>query len=584
MVKCCNQKYTVKEEVNLRRRLAVLCLFCLLLVSVFATAGYAENAASRVELYCTVNQDGDCLVSMTVNLHMDTVEKSLAFPLPAKAKDIKLNGGAVGTTSAGDAILANVTSVTGGMIGDFPLRFDYAIPGAVQVNADRKLQLDLPMLSGFSYSTTNFSFIITLPGDIKTEPQFYSTYQQNGFDANLDLIVNGNMITGTSNSVLHDHESVSLSMIVDQELFPNVSTYQREGNPELVPMGILAGLALVYWLLFLRTSPPVRARSTAAPSGITAGEITCKLTMTGADLTMMVLSWATLGYILIQLDGSGRVLLHKRMDMGNERSLFEMKVFQSLFGSRRTVDCSSTHYARAYHKTAAMVHGEKAMVKSRFGSRRMFRFLLCGAQAFCGVCIAMNMTGMTVLQILFCVLFVIFGVFSAWQIQGMAFCTHVRHKTRNWIGLGCMAVWVGLGVIAHQPWIPLGSVVVQYLCGFLNAYGGRRTDLNKTECEEILGLRHYLRGLPGPEAGRLYKVDPEFFFRMAPYAISMGVGKPFAAAFGRRKLEQCPYFVTRIHGKRSAEEWMRLMLQAVSLMDDRARRMAIEKWMAVKIR
>lgn len=568
----------------MRRRLSLICILCLLCMTVLTTQGYAENAASRVELYCTVNQDGDCLVSMTVNLHMDTAEKNLTFPLPGKAKDIKMNGGGVGTTSAGDSILANVAAVTGGMTGDFPLRFDYTIPGAVSVNEERKLQLDIPMLSGFSYATTNFSFIITLPGDIHTDPQFFSTYQQTGFDANLDLIVNGNMITGTSRAVLHDHESVSLTMLVEPEMFPNVSTYQREGNPELVPMGILAGLALLYWLLFLRTAPPVRARSTAAPSGITAGEISCKLTMTGADLTMMVLSWATMGYVLIQLDGKGRVLLHKRMDMGNERSLFEVKVFQNLFGSRRVVDCSSTQYAKAYHKTASLVPGEKSMVKSKFGSRRIFRILLCGAQAFCGVCIAMNMTGMPVLQILFCVLFVILGVFAAWQIQGMALCTHVRHKTRIWIGLACMVIWLVLGIISHQPWIPLGSIVVQYLCGFLNAYGGRRTDLNKTECEEILGLRHYLRVLPGPEAGRLYKVDPDFFFRMAPYAISMGVGKPFAAAFGRRKLEQCPYLVTRVQGKRTAEEWMRMMLQAVSLMDDRARRMQIEKWMAVKIR
>ena len=71
---------------------------------------------------------------------------------------------------------------------------------------------------------------------------------------------------------------------------------------------------------------------------------------------------------------------------------------------------------------------------------------------------------------------------------------------------------------------------------------------------------------------------------MAPYAIALGVEKPFAAAFGRRKIEQCPFFLTKVNGSRTAEEWMRLMTQAVSVMDDRCRRMQIEKWMAVRFR
>lgn len=567
----------------MKRCLALMCMLCLMITCGFVTRASAESAASKVELYCTVNQDGDCLVSMTVTLHLDNADKSLTYPLPANASDIKMNGGAVGTSNAGSAILANVGSATGGMNGDFPLRFDFAIKNAVKVNEERKLQLDLPLLSGFEYPTANFSFIITLPADVVGTPEFISTYQQNGFDANLDLIINGNMITGSSHTVLNDHEAVSMRMIVPQEMFPNVSTYQREGNPELVPMGILAGLALLYWLLFLRTVPPIRARSTTAPAGISAGELGTRLTMVGGDLNMMVLTWAQLGYLLIRVDGS-RIKLYKRMEMGNERSLFEIRVFQSLFGERRMVDCSSPGYARLCLKTARMVPGEKTMVKSGIGNRKVFRGLLCVAQVFCGICVAMNMTGMVVLEVLFSVLFGAFGLVSAWQIQNMAFRTHLRNKTAVWIGLAEMLVWILLGVISHQPWIPLGAVIVQYLMGFLAAYGGRRTDRNKTESEEILGLRHYLRGMPGPEAARLSKIDPEYFFRMAPYAIAMGVGTSFAEAFGKKKLDQCPYFVTTVQGKRTASEWMRIMLEAVSLMDSRARRMELEKWMAIRIR
>ena len=69
---------------------------------------------------------------------------------------------------------------------------------------------------------------------------------------------------------------------------------------------------------------------------------------------MMVFTWAQLGYLLIQTDGS-KVLLRKRMDMGNERSLFENKIFALLFGSRQTVDATGYPYAKLSRKVSAIV-------------------------------------------------------------------------------------------------------------------------------------------------------------------------------------------------------------------------------------
>ena len=53
----------------------------------------------------------------------------------------------------------------------------------------------------------------------------------------------------------------TMTMLVDQKMFPTVSTYIREGNPEIKYMLICVGLALVYWLIFLRTKPIAHIRS-----------------------------------------------------------------------------------------------------------------------------------------------------------------------------------------------------------------------------------------------------------------------------------------------------------------------------------
>lgn len=541
------------------------------------------SCATKIDLYCTVNTDGDCLVSMTVNLKLLGNDSGLTFPLPYSAEKITMNGSSVATSRVGSRTLVDVGRVTGGMSGEFTVRFDYTLPKAVGVTTERKLQLSLPMLSGFDYPVEVFSFIVTLPDNVTGTPLFTSTYQQVGFEADLNLIVTDNMITGTSIKGLNDHESVQMTLMVPREMFPSVRIYQRTGNPELIPMGIFAGAAILYWLLFLRTLPPARTRATLPPEGISAGELGCRLTMTGGDMTMMVLSWAQMGYLVIQPNGS-KILLRKQMDMGNERSLFEIRVFQALFNNRDVVNCSSAGYAKMCRKTASMIPGEKAMCRPRSGNRKVFRVLLCISQVFCGMCVAMNMTSITILQIMFSLIFGLMGAASAWAIQEFALYFRSRSRVRCWIALGLIVFWFLLGLIAGQPWIPLGASVAQLLLGFPAAYGGMRTELNRSEAGEILALRRYLKAIPRPEAARLLKSDADYFYRMAPYAMALGVGKQFAAAFGRRPLEPCPYLMVRNGENRTAQEWMRLLTQTATLMDSRYRRMQTEKFMVIRFK
>jgi len=54
----------------LKRIFAALTVF-ILLITALATPASAESAASRVDLMCTVNSEGDCLVTMNVTLFLD---------------------------------------------------------------------------------------------------------------------------------------------------------------------------------------------------------------------------------------------------------------------------------------------------------------------------------------------------------------------------------------------------------------------------------------------------------------------------------------------------------------------------------
>lgn len=576
------------------RRVLLLLAVCVLLSGVIVLPASAESAASRVDLLCTVNSDGDVLVSATVLLRLEAAYDDFFYPLPPNAKDIKMNGSsAVKVTKTASAAQVDISKITRGYTGDASIRFEYTLPNAVRlvkVEADGKteqkskyqMQLDLPLLSGFPYPVESLSFTVTLPGGTFTsKPSFTSIYRQNSIEADLKWEVRGSQIIGSSVRAMNDREGVTLTMTdLPNTMFSGVSTYIREGNPELIPMGVFAALALLYWLLFLRTMPLLPTASATPPAGITAGELGCRLTLSGADLTGMVFSWAQMGYLLIHMDGNGRVLLHKRMDMGNERGSFENKVFRALFGSRRVVDGTGLAYAQLSRKVAAATPGGREMYRKNSGNVKIFRLLACVCQILCGVCVAMNMSPIRALGILMAVILGIFGAVSGWLIQDMAYRTHLRGKQPVFIGLGLMVVWIVLGLLSGQVWIPLGCCVGEWVMGYFAAYGGRRSDLGRYDGSMVLGFRRYLKRLPNAEVGRILANDPDYFFNTAPYALTLGVIQPFARSFSRRQMDQCPYLITRVHGKRTAGEWAQLMIQAADMLDARARSMELEKWTA----
>ena len=575
------------------RRLIVLLCCLAVMAGIIVMPASAENLATKVESYVTVTKDGDCMVSTTVRLNLDSPVETLAFPVPANATDITLNGGSARTTKTATGIDVDISRLAGGIVGEIPIALNYNIPGAVGVILDEEgkldkvyknyLQLELPLLSSFAMPVQSMSFVVTMPDNIRYKPVFSSIYQQTGIEASLHYEIDKAMLTGSSTNPLNDHEAITMTMAVDRTAFPSVSTYVREGNPELTPMLICAGLALLYWFLFLRTWPLIRTRSVSPPEGLTAGEIGCHLTLAGGDLTMMVFNWAQLGYILINRDG-GRVMLHKRMDMGNERSPFEVKIYKMLFANRRTVEATGDTYTNLSRKVFSMVPGERNLCRPNSGNTRIFRMLACVSQVFCGICVAMNMTTSRFLQVVLSIMLGVFGLISAWQIHEVAYRTHLRGKTRVGIGLTFVLIWIILGVLCGQWVIPTCAAVGQWVIGYLAAYGGRRSDVGRHDAGQILGLRSYLKHISREDIHRLMRTDPEYFFNMAPFALSLGIIYPFARNFGSIKMDQCPYLVTRVHGKRTAEEWAELIADTANLIDSKFRRMEVEKWIKPQVR
>ena len=558
--------------------------FCAILLTLIIALSLAipvsaTTAVTGGSLNATVSSDGSCLVTLEFLIHLESGDSDLVFPLPANAKSITLNGRTARTTLSGSTRGVKLASVFGNVTGDFSVRMQYTLPNTVAFNESGKLMLTLPIFSGFYYPIRDITFNITFPEGVSIRPSFSSGYYGQAIESSLQYQILGNSITGSVTKELQDRETITLTMEVPEEVFPQNPVQQWTIGIEEILMIVLAVLAMVYWAVFLRSLPFLPRRSAVAPEGYTAGEFSGLLTGYGNDLTMMVFSWAQLGYILIQVGDSGRVTLHKRMEMGNERDPEEVRIFKSLFGKRRYIDGTGYHYASLYHKVATDTDNARAIYKHSSGNPKGFRILCACIGLLSGISVGRAIVGNALLGFVLIAVLALIGGIGAWLMQDWVRGLHANNKLAFTLGLSLAVIWTLLGTIAGIWHVTLCVSAAQLLCGLASAYGGRRTILGRQTVSQFLGFRKYLKRLSPQEAQRISRSDPDYFFAMAPYALAMGVQKPFAASFKGKKLNPCSYLTTGMDGHMNATQWSLLMERAMNSLNNRQMQLPFERLM-----
>lgn len=543
-------------------------LICMLL-TLTLTAG-AAPAAKSVSSYATVSGDGTCQVTLTATIHLDQVTEDLRFPLPGKSTNVTVNGARARSRVENGLRQVNLSGIIGKAVGDFTLNFTYSLPNLVVTNEAGLLELQLPLLAGFAYPVQALEFSVTLPGAVTAKPAFTSGYHQANIEKDIYCTTSGATITGVAQTELKDHETLSMSLLVTEEMFPQ----KRITPPNFQTVSTLTVvfylLALAYWLIFLRNLPTWPRRRPQPPEGYTAGEMGSLLHLQGGDLNMMVFSWAQLGYLQIRLGRGGKVTLHRQMDMGNERSAFEQRCFKLVFGKRDTVDATTLRYGAIYQHVRKLTPNLASMMQAKSGNLTVFRGLAAAAGMFCGVSAAIGLSSGAALQWFLVIVLGALALISCWHIQLWAVHLFAPNRQPVWLALGLCALWLILSAVAGLFPVGMTMVSCQLLAGLLAALGGRRTLAGRQAMGEIIGLRRYLKTVPAEQLQQICRSNPHYFYQMMPYAMALGIDKRFARQFRKLPMEQCPYIFTGGDSAMRASQWQSLMRRVLSAMNTRA--------------
>ena len=281
------------------------------------------------------------------------------------------------------------------------------------------------------------------------------------------------------------------------------------------------------------------------------------------------------------MDRRGRVLIHKRMEMGNERTGFEQKCFSSLFARHDVVDTSSMAFARLHQAVSVQKATPSLLRKKGAGNVKIFRILAAVAGFLCGTCFGILLGNLLDFGWLFMGVLSFVGLICSWQIQHWTHGVFLHHRLRLWTALSMSVLWLILGIAIGQFLLALLAVSIQFIAGFLAAFGGRRSDDGKLAMGQTLSLRNHLTHLSSRKIQQYCQDNPNYFFDMLPDAMALGCDTAFARRFGKSRLPVCPYIVASDTRGLTATQWSQLMRQILDGMTARQRQMPSEDFRAV---
>lgn len=546
----------------MRRIFAVILCMMLLCVTV-----HAENSAPSFSCTADVSPTGSCHVAISATIYLEEPVTGLTFPLGTDVTGATLNGTTAATTMVGDITHVKLSHLDN-QVGSFAVELGYTVENVIEVDDKGHQSVRVPLLAGFKYPVEKLNFSVTLPGPFEDSPEFFSGYHEQDIEKNMTVSVSGNSVIGSTNTVLKDSETLFMRMDAPEGMFTLAAAAGETLVYDHLGMGVFAALALLYWLFTMRRRPCWPGRTPHPPTGINAGRVGSYLVHTDADLTLMVLHWAQMGYLEIRLDRRDRVFLIKKMDMGNERSALESRTFKALFGRKTRVEATSDTYSQLKKKTAAASRHLSSGLKPHSGNPTIFRLLSSMAGIFAGIAMGdCILSPSTVTRWGWMAAMAVFTSYACWRIQRGMFCLYLQNRQDLKVSLlFSILLLIASSLCGAFPY-GAAAVVWALFTGLLAAYGGRRTESGRQIFVEILGLRRFLRSVSPNELDRILRSRPDYYYELAPFALALGLDTRFASRFGSAQLSSCKWLLLDLPAPKNPGEWAPILHHTADLMD-----------------
>ena len=542
------------------RRLLALTL-ALLLCALLALPAAAESSFTSAQCTATVSDRGNAQILLQFHLSLDQAADQLVFPLGSGVSKVTVNGASVRLKRVSGIPSAVLTSETG-FAGELDFTISYTLRRCVSPETGWKLVLPL-LPGGLEYPIDKLSFSVTMPDAFTETPVFSSGYYGEDVDNFMTVTVSGPVIAGRLNTTLKDHETLTLTMDTSPAVFPRNHTAGQTLSLDRLAILICALGAALYWTLRLRTLPRRVPAQPQPPVGCTAGELVSRLGAGRTDLPLMTATWAQLGYLSLHMARDGTVTLHKLMDMGNERSAFEQKTFQALFGKGWMISGASQRFRALCREVQLRDPGVRGQFLPKGGRPWILRGLCLLPGIFAGIAAGDLLTPSGAGRWPIPALCGLLGLVCAWLIQRAVLARLHPGAQRKVLGGAACALLLITGAVAGSFGYSLAAAALSGGAAWLTLYGGRRSDAGRQTLHTALGLRRYFATVDRKQLRRIVLRNPGYYYDMAPYALALGVDRAFAMQFESMRQSPCTWLAADLPQHTTAAGWYPLLREVM---------------------
>ena len=119
---------------------------------------------------------------------------------------------------------------------------------------------------------------------------------------------------------------------------------------------------------------------------------------------------------------------------------------------------------------------------------------------------------------------------------------YLNDWVRTGIAACCGLLLLIVGGLGSAALVMAPTVAVAAFVGWQTTHGGRRSPYGTEVISQTMGFRRFLLHAGEHHLLQMLRRDPQYFYKMLPYAEAMGQGRRFVALFHDVKLEPCQWY------------------------------------------
>lgn len=545
----------------MRKLFLILICLSLLLSNVFAASDEITNMESQI----TVDENGICRVTVLAEVRFANRPTTFLFPLGTDAKDVVASGASYDLKTL-DGVKCVIFENESGFSGSIAFQCSYTLPCTMREFSNRQqFTAKLPE-RGWELPINHFKLSTTFPAEITNFPRWKSAYYGDVIDNYLTIQVSDNTVTAKSNIVFRDHETLTMDLDFQPDAFVLKHLAEKSVPFDRIAFISLYLLCIGYWLVALWTGRNKDKKKLSFQYRSSAGEVPCQLFGEDADIGALIAHWGNLGYILLRRAKGNHLRLEKQMEMGNERSTAERRIFQSIFRSTSVIEVAGPRFMAAINaeKSVLRSHWKKRMFQKKDGSPDLFLFLCLASGFFLSLMLFDILWATNPGRWIWIVILTFLSLPLYRFIQKIP--SHWFRPTR-WIymGLGGASIVILylLAVPAELGVYLFFNLLLQLGAGYVTRFGGRRTVPGQETVLGLLDLRHLIRHGNRDFAKEILRRDSQYYYRVLPYAEILGVEKRFHKYFGAVTTEPCPWFIDERNASLSAATFYKFYIEFI---------------------